>query len=458
MRAFVVRSALSLVGLLCVGLVFSVFLPSGTPARTSSGVLQFLGGGAGFIAEVAAHIGWIILPLAVIWLLIRGLSQLAAYVGVVALGLAAIVWIGTLLTPVARSASRVVPVEAESPFSAGGIQVAVICGALLLVFLPVIPARARNWVIVGSAAFVLAFETVRILAGPHAPWPYAGGWVLGLGWLLASALSFRTWLQPDGPRRPLRNGLPSSGTANRERALIPVQVREPSLPGGINSAFKLLGIWLLIGMFVTAIGLLIVDALAPVREFDSWAVNWMVENRTRTLNFMAMVAGAFGTTAGIVAALLAGGSLAIAVTGRKAPGAFFLVLVVGETALYLLSGLIVGRDRPAVDHLTEGLPPTSSFPSGHVAASVVMYGGLALLLLAWVRSWIRYVGVVLAPLIVLGVTLSRVYWGVHFPTDVLAGVVFASAWLAVCWRYFRPDRGSPRRAVSAVEPGMGIHA
>lgn len=123
---------------------------------------------------------------------------------------------------------------------------------------------------------------------------------------------------------------------------------------------------------------------------------------------------------------------------------FLLVAAVGETALFLAVSTVVGRLRPPVDYLSPHLPPTSSFPSGHVAASVVTYGGGALLVFAWTRSRLRYAAAVLAVLAVLGVAFSRLYRGVHYPTDTLASVLYASAWLAVCWWVFRPGRGSAR--------------
>jgi undecaprenyl-diphosphatase len=192
---------------------------------------------------------------------------------------------------------------------------------------------------------------------------------------------------------------------------------------------------------VTGAGFL-VTGVDSVRRVDQATVQWLAEHRNETWNALADVAGSFGNTPGIVGVLLVAAPLAVAITRRAAPAVFLLVAAVGETALYLISGMIVRRPRPDVDHLSEGLPPTSSFPSGHVAAAVVAYGGLALLLRAWAQSRLRDLGLILAPLLVLGTALSRLYWGVHYPTDTAVGLIFGAVWVFVCWRCFKPARGS----------------
>jgi membrane-associated phospholipid phosphatase len=108
---------------------------------------------------------------------------------------------------------------------------------------------------------------------------------------------------------------------------------------------------------------------------------------------------------------------------------FLAVAVAGETGLFLITSVVVDRLRPAIPHL-DGAPPTSSFPSGHTAATIALACGLALGLGRThpghplrVLSWV--LGVVM-PAFVL---CSRLYRGMHWPTDVAASVVFTLAWL-----------------------------
>jgi undecaprenyl-diphosphatase len=92
---------------------------------------------------------------------------------------------------------------------------------------------------------------------------------------------------------------------------------------------------------------------------------------------------------------------------------------------------LIDRPRPPVPHLDAELPPTSSFPSGHTAAAICLYGVIAAMVLA--RSRRRRRGPVLAAAIGLVVVIAaaRLYRGAHYPTDVIGSVLFALPWLAV---------------------------
>ncbi len=89
------------------------------------------------------------------------------------------------------------------------------------------------------------------------------------------------------------------------------------------------------------------------------------------------------------------------------------------------------RARPPVSHLDKA-PPTSSFPSGHTAAAICMYGALALLSFERPRSLLlRGLLTLLAVAVPMAVALARVYRGMHYPTDVLGGAALGASWLAV---------------------------
>jgi undecaprenyl-diphosphatase len=91
--------------------------------------------------------------------------------------------------------------------------------------------------------------------------------------------------------------------------------------------------------------------------------------------------------------------------------------------VFLTTVTLIERPRPSVPKL-DGVPSTSSFPSGHVAAAIVLYVGLAILISSRTRNLvIRIVAWAVAVTIVAGVGISRVYRGLHHPIDVFAGVV-----------------------------------
>jgi undecaprenyl-diphosphatase len=93
---------------------------------------------------------------------------------------------------------------------------------------------------------------------------------------------------------------------------------------------------------------------------------------------------------------------------------------------------IVHRPRPYFDNPLLILT-TYSFPSGHALASTVLYGLLAAFAVQASKTWRqRVVAVSIALCLIALVCFSRVYLGVHYLTDVLAGVLEGVLWLALC--------------------------
>jgi undecaprenyl-diphosphatase len=98
------------------------------------------------------------------------------------------------------------------------------------------------------------------------------------------------------------------------------------------------------------------------------------------------------------------------------------VVVAGLSVLVLNDGVkqLVGRERPDVPWRLIDLPGSPSFPSGHALGSMAIYTTLGWLV---ARRWGAAIGVVLA--VVVG--LTRLYVGVHYPSDVLAGLLAGGA-------------------------------
>lgn len=101
----------------------------------------------------------------------------------------------------------------------------------------------------------------------------------------------------------------------------------------------------------------------------------------------------------------------------------------------LISLLKLGFDRPRpdlIDHLTHA--SSSSFPSGHAASSAMVYLTLGLLLAqAETHRRLKLFLIASAVFIAILVGCSRVYLGVHWPSDVIAGWGFGSAWAILWW-------------------------
>ncbi|MFG3491485.1 diacylglycerol kinase family protein [Streptomyces sp. NPDC047972] len=138
-----------------------------------------------------------------------------------------------------------------------------------------------------------------------------------------------------------------------------------------------------------------------------------------------------GTQAIIAVALLCVLALLLLPSGPRWAEALFLGASVAlQSAIFVVVTLFVQRDRPDVPHL-DAAPPTSSFPSGHVGASTALFGGLAVLALRRLRGPWRYVVVTALVLVPPLVGLSRLYRGMHHPTDVAGGLLNGSLTLLV---------------------------
>lgn len=71
-----------------------------------------------------------------------------------------------------------------------------------------------------------------------------------------------------------------------------------------------------------------------------------------------------------------------------------------------------------------------SFPSGHSMGSMIVYGGILFIMIRWLRSsQLKFIMSLLIFLLILGIGLSRIYLGVHFPTDVVGGFSLGFTWL-----------------------------
>lgn len=91
-------------------------------------------------------------------------------------------------------------------------------------------------------------------------------------------------------------------------------------------------------------------------------------------------------------------------------------------------------DRPRPQVVSWGTHvATSSFPSGHATSAIVVYATVAYLIATLQRrAWVRAATLAVAALVVLLIAASRLFLGVHYPSDVVAGLVIGLAWTAFC--------------------------
>ncbi len=137
--------------------------------------------------------------------------------------------------------------------------------------------------------------------------------------------------------------------------------------------------------------------------------------------------GAVGTAAvtGLAAVLLLR-------AGRRLDAAFVVLSVVGITILVAVLKAFYERARPDLGSAIP-LPHSYSFPSGHAATAVVLYGALGLLLAERAESRARATGwLAAAALVAIAIGASRILLNVHFVSDVAAGFAVGLAWISCC--------------------------
>ena len=113
---------------------------------------------------------------------------------------------------------------------------------------------------------------------------------------------------------------------------------------------------------------------------------------------------------------------------------FLCAAVTAQALVFLLTTLAIDRRRPAVEHMDVS-PPTSSFPSGHTSAAVALYVGIAVLMALRARSTgAKVAWWTLLLMVPLGVALTRMYRGMHHPSDVVASFVNGGTCVAIMAR------------------------
>lgn len=183
---------------------------------------------------------------------------------------------------------------------------------------------------------------------------------------------------------------------------------------------------------VAAAGVLLymVRANTGLARFDRGAATWAAARATPTSTGVLRVVTRFGGANVLVVAAI----VIVAVEHQRLPEratALFLALDLGGVSLVVnVVKWLVDRARPAFDQLTGY--SSSSFPSGHAASAAALFAGFALLI---GRSRSLRVRAALAGASAGGavtVAASRVLLGVHWLTDVTAGLIVGWGWFALC--------------------------
>jgi membrane-associated phospholipid phosphatase len=176
------------------------------------------------------------------------------------------------------------------------------------------------------------------------------------------------------------------------------------------------------GVLVGA-GLLLTGPAAGLAEEGEDVVEALQASRSPLLDDVTHWISWTANTASIVLGAFLIGLLLRALWRLWLPTLMLWAGVAMQSGVFLLTTLVVSRRRPDVEQL-DPAPPTSGFPSGHAGAATALWLGLGLLLAHRIgRRWPRVLLVVLLVLVPLAVGVARLYRGMHFPGDVLFGLL-----------------------------------
>ncbi len=344
-------------------------------------------------------------------------------------------------------------------FPSGHALNSTVCyGAVLLVFLPVARGNWRKAFTTVIFALIALIGISRILLGVHFVSDVLGGWAIGVAWLGITTTAFELTRRAAG--RPVTAPM-EQGLEPEERAeLMPATPEPPATRRGQASTARIIAglvvAWVLILGVITGAGELIVRYGGGNFLDDTTIPAWFAAHRTTEETTVSTIFTRIGSTDYILAAACVAAIVILAIVRRWRPAAFLATVMVGELGVFLISADVIMRPRPMVPHLDGHAPPTSSYPSGHTAATSCLYIAIAILVIGLAKGWWRWLFLIPAIALPVLVATSRMYRGEHHPTDVLGSLILAALWLTATTRLIRPAAvpapGQSRQADPQPEP------
>jgi len=366
-------------------------------------------------------------------MVLRRQPRLAAFLAVTGVGALVVALLLRLLVGWLPPDRPHAVTSAHSAFPSGhAINAIVFYGALLLVFLPAIPRHLRTLSIAGVSVLVAAIGFARAAIGVQYASDIVGGWIVGLAWLAVMTYVFRRWRAETGrERRPLLDGLEPEAAS----VLAPQRVVHMRHPG--RAAALLLASAVVVGAVVLGFGLL-VAWLAP--PFDDAVPRWFAAHHSAAMDGVTAVLAWAGNPKAILSIGLVIAPLAIGCVHRWRPAVYLAVLMAGEFALVLTIATLIGRPVPEVARPVASVP-AASFPAGPTAATVCLFGALAVILIPRTRPGgpLRRATQVVVVAVPAGVAVAGMYRGVYRPLDIAGAVLLGLLWLAAATLTLDPN-------------------
>ncbi len=223
----------------------------------------------------------------------------------------------------------------------------------------------------------------------------------------------------------------------------------------VSSYYVTLGVFLTIGAIVAVAATLGFAELAEhvlaggTQAFDVSILRWLHAHQTPFLTSLMLEMTYLGTGT-VVIAIVGVAALFLWHTEHKVSARLLLVSTIGGILLNGALKLVYHRARPSVfEWQTPAV--SSSFPSGHAMSATVVYGTVAYLLMRLQKHhWSRVLTLSGAVMLILLICLTRLYLGVHYPSDVIGGVIVGLAWASFCMATLEAFIAIARRRAPAV--------
>ena len=218
----------------------------------------------------------------------------------------------------------------------------------------------------------------------------------------------------------------------------------------VGTFYGAVGIFLVGGALIAVVAIIGFAELAEqvlageTQAFDEATLRWIHAHRSPMLDSIMVEMTPLGTGS-VVLVVVGVASLFLWHTQHKHSARLLLAATAGNILLNGALKLVYQRQRPSL--FTWGTTAvSSSFPSGHAMSATVVYATVAYLVMRLQKHlWAKVLTACAATLLILLVCLTRLYLGVHYPSDVIGGIIVGLGWAAFCMATLEASLALARR-------------